>query len=147
MNAPDQSDGSEPIEDDEILYRRIPVSQDWYDPNTEPPLSYLAYKPSRRDETGLSLTRAKYSNIEQAAHGTSAQGYFVGKLRAKELRITGISVVPAPFQDQPGHCEIPSLRADNRKSNEAIEQANLLARKLTFEVEGPFLNSGPPLGL
>ncbi len=54
------SDGTEPIDDMEILYRRIPVSQGYYDPKVDSKPSPLAFKPTKSDTTGLSLYRAKY---------------------------------------------------------------------------------------
>ena len=57
-------DGLEPIADDELLYRRIPVVH--FEADTNKP-SYLAFGPRKEDVTGLSLSRAKYKTVQQAA--------------------------------------------------------------------------------
>lgn len=66
MAAPD---GTDPIADDEVLYRRIPVSQNWFDPQIDSQPSPQAFHPTSRDATGLSLYRAKYTTLEAAARG------------------------------------------------------------------------------
>src|SRR5437867_2518329 len=104
-------DGTEPIEDDEILYRRVPVSRDWY--STTSGMSPVAFEPLKRDDTGLSIVRAKYCSIEQAANGPSKQGYFVVLLRAGDLRQRGIEIAPSPIAGIPGHAEITSLTFQN----------------------------------
>ena len=138
MSGPTQGDGSEPIEDDEIVFRRIPVSQNWYDPSLANRLYHAAFKPRRDEHTGISLLRAKYNTLEEAAKGPAKQGYFVGVLRVCDLRSAGIEIVPNPQPGLPGHCEIPSLRSDNRKDDGAIEQMSVLANHLTQNVEGPY---------
>lgn len=58
-----------PISDDEILYRRIPASTGWYDPSRTPALEPETFRPNRNDTSGISLSRQKYSTVEQAARG------------------------------------------------------------------------------
>ncbi len=52
-------DGTEPIADDELLYRRIPVSTGWFDPSLAIFPSPLAFRPRDDDLTGLSLVRGE----------------------------------------------------------------------------------------
>ena len=88
--------GIEPIEDDELLYRRIPVSLRWYDPATDI-LKSEAFGPHKtEDTTGISVSRAKYKSIQEAAIGKSKKGYYVVIIRAGDLRQRGIKVVPRP---------------------------------------------------
>ena len=42
-------DTVEPIDDGEILYRRIPVSTGWYQPDKQPPLEPEAFRPTRSE--------------------------------------------------------------------------------------------------
>ena len=130
--------GTEPIDDDEILYRRIPVSQEWYDPNDDLPPSPEAFRPVKHDATGLSLSREKYKNIEEAARGQAGKNYFVAVLRAGDLREHGIEVVACPQKEDPGHAGIPALNYEDRKTDQAKEWKTILAHKLTIRVEGPF---------
>lgn len=132
------SDGSEPIADHEILYRRIPAASGFYDPHVDPNPSPLAFRPTQLDTAGLSLSRAKYKTLEQAGQGREGKQYYVAILRAGELRRLGMEIVPRPLDDDPGHCEIADLTFANRKSMPFAEWQALLAEQLCLRVEGPF---------
>lgn len=122
------------IDDEEHLYRRIPVSTDWYDPAAET-LSPKAFNPREEDKTGLSLTRAKFLSVEDAARGMSKKGYYVAVLRAGDLRKCGIVVVQ---QGDLSHAELPGMTFDTRESNQVIQWQQQLSDELTLEVKGPF---------
>ncbi len=135
--------GTEPIGDDELIYRRIPVSMSWY---SNGQLSPEAFKPDpQRDITGISVSRSKYKSLEDAARGPGKKGYFVAVFRARDLRQRGIPVVPRPIHPEnpgspeydPGHAEIPALTAENRNSAAALE-TKLALTTLAIEVKGPF---------
>lgn len=128
------SEGTEPIDGNEYLYRKVPVSQEWVD---EHGLSGEAFRPHKRDTTGLSLERAKYRSIEDAGQGKSKKGYYVAVLRAGDLRDAGIQVEPRPVEGNSGHCEIVDLTYDNRKSNSSLGLMRKLAKDLCT-VKGPF---------
>ncbi len=137
--------GGEPIEDDELLYRRIPTSTGWYDPDTGI-LKSEAFGPHKtRDVTGLSLHRTKHKTIEEAARGRPGESYFVAVLRAGDLRQRGIEIVPRPDlpdgHRDPAHAETPGLNSESRKSSETLERQRVLAEGLTLRVEGPFPTS------
>ena len=129
------NDGTEPIADEEFLYRRIPASTDWY--STETGLKPEAFGPLKTDATGLSISRAKYKSIEEAARGRPGKSYYVAVLRAGDLRQNGIEPAPKPMPDDPGHAELPDLNADNRKTDQTLELQRVLV-SLTLRVEGPF---------
>ena len=135
MPIPDES---APIDDDEILYRRIPAALNLYDPNAEPRLLPDAFRPNQNDTTGLSVYRARYRAIEDVARGREGKKYYVAVLRAGDLRAQGIAVVPRPLEGDPGHAELPGLTYQDRKSDEALEWKALLAQQLCLRVEGPF---------
>lgn len=137
-------DGTDPIDDEEILYRRIPVSQGWYNSNADPHPSPQAFRPRDDDITGISLCRGGlYNTVEQAGHGPSKKGYFVAVLKAGDLRKLGFDVVPRPNDVINGHVEIPALTASNRDTDSALNIMTALANKLCLRVEGPF---SPPVG-
>jgi hypothetical protein len=137
-------DGTEPIGDDELLYRRIPAAQGWFDPLVSPKPVPEAFRPRRDDLTGLSLLRGEpYNTAEQASRGLSKGGYYVAVLRAADLKKHGIEVVPRPIEEMPGHAEIVNLTAANRDSEEATILMVLLARDLCLRVEGPFHKPTP----
>ena len=127
-------DGTEPVSDDEPLYRRIPVSKGWY---TESGLSPEAFEPREDETTGISIYRGKYKPVEEAAKGKSKKGYYVAEFRAGTLRKYGIEVVPRPEPDDPGHAELPELTCSNRLEPETQERKVRLAT-LPLRVHGPF---------
>jgi len=133
-------DGSEPIDEDELLYRRVPASTGWYVP--ENGLAPEAFAPHKtEDRTGLSVSRARYKSLEAAAKGRPGKSYYVAVLRARDLFAKGIAVAPRPLPDDPAHAELPDLNSQNRKSDETVERQRLLV-ELCLRVEGPFLTAG-----
>jgi hypothetical protein len=139
MSSATHFDGTEPIADDELLYRRIPVSQGWYDAAIDPKPLLQAFRARLDDVTGLSVVRGEpYNTVEKAAQGSSKSGYFVVVLRAGDLRAHGIDIVPRPVEGIAGHAEITNLTAMNRDTDEAQHIMELLAEKLCLRVEGPF---------
>lgn len=138
-----QRDGTEPIADDELLYRRIPASQGWYDPTQQNPLSSEAFRPNKeRDAAGISLWRSTYTSTSEAAAGQPGKTYYVAVLRMGDLRARGVEVVPDVDPNDParspGHAVIPTLNSANRRSVEATQLKKLLAEVLTLRVDGPF---------
>lgn len=135
-------DGSEPIADEELLYRRVPASTGWYSP--ESGLKPEAFAPHKiHDATGLSLSRGKYKSAEDAALGQPGKSYYVVVLHAADLRGQGIAVEPQPLPGDPGHAELPGLNSDNRKQDLTLERQRILAT-LALRVEGPFSSAEEP---
>jgi hypothetical protein len=133
------NDGTETVADDELLYRRIPVSMGWYSGGE---LSPEAFDPRPNDRpdpdlTGISVSRAKYKTIQEAARGSGRKGYYVAVLRAGDLRNNGIAVEQRPRPGDPGHAELPDLRSDNRNAPETKERKLWLANHC-LRIEGPF---------
>ena len=133
MSSPDESD---PIADDEILYRRVPVSKEWID---EHGVSAEAFAPRKDDLTGLSVYRQRFLTLEDAARGASKQGYYVIELRAGDLRNAGIDIVATPLEGVRGHAEIPGLKYENPASNESLEIRQIVADRLIVRIHGPFV--------
>ena len=134
------TNGTEPLGDDELIYRRVLVSHDLFNPDTGH-LSPEAFRPRKYDLTGTSVDRAKYRSVEEAAQGRNPKGYYVAVFRVGDLRREGLDVVPRPDPDNPGHAEIPALNYADRTSDAVEAWKVLLARKLSLRVEGPFLPS------
>jgi hypothetical protein len=132
------ANGTEPILDDELLYRRIPESTGWYAPSLKPFLSPEAFRPNAEDVTGLSVSRATYKTIEDAARGREGKSYYVAVVRAGDLRSRGIRVEPRPHKGDLGHAELPDMTYESRHSNQVIEWKTVLAHQLCLRVEGPF---------
>lgn len=121
----------DPIASDEILFRRIPVSQQWYNPHRG--LSPKAFRPHvERDRDGISLSRSNFhrDTAAFAAQGPSKKGYYVALLRAGDLLEHGIRVVADRTVDDPGHCRLPDINSGNRDEDECRERQLLLAERL-----------------
>lgn len=131
-------DGIEPISNDELLYRRIPMAMGWYEPLVDRNPSPKAFRPRKHDTDGLSLSRAKYATLDAAAAGREGKQYYVAVLRVGDLRAAGIAVQPDPREGDPGHVILPALTYDRRRSDEALEMQVRLAEPLCLRVEGPF---------
>ena len=132
-------DGTEPVADDELLYRRIPASMGWYDAATGT-VKLAAFGPHKtRDVTGLSVSRAKYKSAEEAAQGLG-KSYYVAVLRYGDLRENDIIVVPRPDVPDgydPAHAELPDMNAGNREEDATLKRKEILVG-LCLRVEGPF---------
>ena len=136
--------GTEPIEDTELLFRRVRL--DLYDATRDSKLSPHAFRPVESDSQGLSIYRAKYISAENTARNDRGKRYFIAVLRAGDLRAKGIEVVPRPSQEDPGHAELPGLRYENRREVHAEEWQEVLANELCLRVEGPFPPLNSPVG-
>lgn len=129
------SDGTEPIEDDEELYRRIPVSRCWYSQGS---LAPQAFEPRKDEDTGISVYRKKYKTIEEAAKSIKGKGpYYVVVLNAGILQQSGIRIEPRPLEEDPGHAELPDLTCHTKETDEAIQKMKTLT-KIFSRIEGPF---------
>ena len=141
---------AEPIhlDDNETIFRRIPVSMGWYD-TEQKEVKPDAFKPTKHDITGLSVSRIHsethpdFLNLQQFAQGSSRQGYYVVQLSVKILRKKGVDIVAKPLHGNPGHAEWPQLTYENRKENCSQELMLLLAHELAERVLGPFLTESP----
>jgi hypothetical protein len=119
--------GSEPVDDDELILRRIPDAQ--VERSSSPRPSPIAFQPHREnDRRGISFSRAKYSTAEQVARGGLRRpARFVAQFSVRALRASGVDVEPDPTPDNPGHCVAPALRSDTRGTNRTLELQRLLA--------------------
>ena len=131
------------LDDNEIIYRKVPVSQNWVNAETGE-VDANAFRPHRdNDIDGISMDRARSVNApdfrlpQEAGSGASRRGYYVVALRISELRAHGIEVAPKPIPDNPGHVELPGLRADNRNGDDAKGIMDFLARH-KCDTLGPF---------
>ncbi len=128
--------GTEAIADEDLLYRRVPASTGWHDPASGL-LKPEAFGPHKtRDPTGLSVSRAKYRTVEEAAQGRPGKSYYLAVLRAADLRQNGIRVIPRPRSNDPGHAELPDLNSSNRKADRTLELQRILVA--LSRVVGPF---------
>lgn len=143
-----------PVEEGEILFRRIPKSQPWYDPHGDDSHpKWAAYQPNKRDVTGISLVRARFKTIEEAARGAEGKEYFIAKLRASDLIALGLTLrTDAEVELEPGdepdiaHVSVAELRTETKKAPGTVEILKRLSQ-LDFGVEGPFPLAGQTPGV
>jgi hypothetical protein len=131
----------EPVDDEELLFRRIPASTGWCQPDKQPPLDPEAFRPNQYDVTGISLSRERHTSIAEAARGRPGKSYYIAVFRARDLRAVGMELTATPMEGNPGHAEISNLKYENRKSKQAIQWRFQMAHELCLRVEGPFLSS------
>jgi hypothetical protein len=133
------ADGTEPIDPDEIIYRRVPERSSIYKPNRTPALSQKAFSPRDSDVDGISVIRASYVGgaEEAAANGPDGMEFYVLAFRAGDLQASGMSIVPAPEVDCIGHALIPNVNAANRDLPQ-VQAIMERARASTYLAHGPF---------
>lgn len=132
-------DGSEPITDDEIVFRRVSEVSGYYKPESDRPVSWVAFRPNRNDHTGLSVWREKYKSAEEAASHQARPGtrYYVLALNVGRLRSIGVEVLPTVDEGGTGHASLCNLNTTAEK-NSVREFANAIAGSLIERIHGPF---------
>lgn len=115
-------DESVPVGDDENVLRRILKDPQYYDPSLPMPVTRAAFIPSKRDTTGISLFRSRFTSPQAVAtSANNPKGCHVAQLRVLDLRENKVNIVPKPTPKDdpsyiPGHAEIPEI---NRVDYEA----------------------------
>jgi len=100
-----------PVQDDEFVYRRI--HRNFYDASVPTLVRREAFRPSRNDDTGLSVFRAAFVQpVDTLANidATKRNDYYVARIAVQDLHRRGLTVVPEPDPaGPPGHAVIPEL--------------------------------------
>jgi hypothetical protein len=138
-------DEQEPVDDNECVYRRIHPK--FYKASVPVPVLYEAFRPSRSDDTGLSVFRARFAKPEDclAAVDPAAVGdYVVGRLSVLDLLRLGLTVQPDPIAGgPPGHAIIPELSWDAYQANKTtrkpvlFELAKLASSDIVHRPDAP----------
>jgi hypothetical protein len=138
------ADGTEPIDPDEVIYRRLPKGSQ-FKPNRDPPLASTAFSPRPCDHDGVSLVRAKYVTgpEDAAALGVVGMEFYVIEMRAGDLMAEGIAIEPLPSPECLGHAVMPAINADN-KDNPQTQALMDRARRVSFKAHGLFPGKCPP---
>jgi len=131
---------------DDPVYRRIPVKQNYYKPETDE-LNRYAFNPNKNDTDGLSISIGRsdehpdYLTLEEfAALGSNPQGYFVAELSLSVLGENNVTIKEDRRPEDPGHCLIPELTYPKRRTPESVDLMNTLC-EFTVQVHGPFFPS------
>jgi len=138
------ADGSEPIADDEFVYRRVPASVGFYNPISDRPVQWITFKPNERDVSGISVWRSKHVSPEDAArtHARPGKAYYVIRLKTRDLRRLGAEIAATPDEGGTGHASITNLswsRYEGPEKNRVRELAQRIATLAGQEqVLGPF---------
>ncbi|NQV25708.1 MAG: hypothetical protein HQ518_15225 [Rhodopirellula sp.] len=152
------------VSDDEIIYRRVPARPQWCIPGDPVQITVDAFSPLKStkdrlgDVDGLSVTRAKSSAnpsfatpADVAGAGPSPAGYFVLELRVSDLQKLGLSVVPDPKPDNPGHALIPEIHEAVRKQaatkalqNSLVQNVQAIYGRFVRNEKGELVNAEYP---
>jgi len=137
-------DGHEPVDPNEMVYRRVAVKTGYYKLGRLPPISQKAFNPiDGNDDDGISLFRAKYGGPEDvAAGGRAGTDYFVIEMRAGDLFGVGMILEADPRPGIPGHAQVPSVNCATRDSKE-VQEIMDRARHVAFQAHGPFPGKRP----
>jgi hypothetical protein len=138
-------DGTEPVDQNERIYRRVHAGTGYYKPNK--PLSPKAFKPLSQDTDGVSVTRAGYVSgpQEAAALGTAGKSYYVLEQRAGDLMASGLTIQPSPIApDDLGHAVIPEINILKGENDPTLLEKMDSAKNVSFVVHGPFPGTKPP---
>jgi hypothetical protein len=134
--------GNEAVADDEIVFRRISDASGWYDPASDRPLAWLAFRPSRRDVDGISVWTSKFKTAREVAAIGASHGkrYFVVSLRVQRLRVAGVVVKASPELGGVGHASLTNLSTEDYTKNKdrVREMAEVIVRQLVENIDGPF---------
>jgi hypothetical protein len=104
------SDGR--ISDNEVVYRRIPLAEGWFEPPDR--ISSCNFK-LRQNELGISVYRAAMIDVAGVLNRPEVKGEYrvaattVGKIRAARNgkgEPLNLDVVPVNDENDPGHAEI-----------------------------------------
>jgi len=137
-------DGNEPIDRNELVYRRVCENTNFFKPGRAPPLSSRAFSPTTHDSDGISLIRAAYSNPEDAASGGyQGRSYYVIELRVSDVLSLGLTIRPDPLADEMGHAVIPEINIREMRTEKVATALNDL-RNLEFRHYGPFPGKNTP---
>jgi hypothetical protein len=121
-------DELEAFDESEFVYRRI--HSRFYDPSLAVPVLLEAFRPNRKDSTGISVFRARFAQPEDCLPRDPAKrsGYALARLAVSDLRNLGLGVRPEPIPDgPPGHAVIPELCWGSYESDRARLKPILLA--------------------
>jgi hypothetical protein len=139
------ADGTEPLDPNEIVYRRV-IKGSHYKSNRSPPvLSPRAFSPRPKDLDGISFVRQKYVSgpEEAAALGSIDHEYWIIAMRAGDLEREGIVLEPKPTQDCIGHAVAPGINPENAEQPEVLARM-LRASSQPFTAHGPYPGKAPP---
>ncbi len=134
-----------PLVATELLYRRVPVNPQFYDPSGQVILEE-AFKPSPSDIDGLSLSRECVGPAGAAATGLAGRDFYVATLRAADLVAgLGLDVVA----DRDDHAVIRDLTYPRRRSKDPAVRDRLSAIYIqlvaaVIDVSGPFPGKARP---
>jgi hypothetical protein len=85
-----------PIDPDEPILRRIPVTPGYFDPIKAPPVQAGAFRPSSTDDDGLSFYRERELSVSELIAGTgrAAGSFAIARFKARDLLDLGLTLQP-----------------------------------------------------
>jgi hypothetical protein len=104
------SEGQDQVDENEGVLRRI--HKIFYNADSNIPVQPEAFRPTERDNDGLSVFRDRFVSPVQVLVDVaeSKRGlYYIARLTVRDLQALHLTVIPAPRSGLPGHALIPEL--------------------------------------
>lgn len=98
------------VDSSESILRRIHAK--FFDGALEIPIQAEAFRPTERDEDGISVFRERFVNAGAILANVPPEKqplYYVARIAVCDLEPLNLTVMPAPLDELPGHAIIPEL--------------------------------------
>ncbi len=112
------SEEHEPVTEEEAILRRI--HKRYYNPQEIIAVQPEAFRPTERDEDGLSVFRERFVSAAEVITAIAEEKrrlYYVARLAVRDLRGLNLTVLPAVQTGLPGHAIIPELNWTSYQKN------------------------------
>lgn len=120
------------------------VLEKWWDPISPTP-GADAFRPTRRDTTGLSVLRSSLTTVEVARIGPNpANRYHLAELLVADIESLGLTVVAEPKPEDPSHAVIPELSLNLYESRDKVQRKEILVGLAGKAIAVYRLSAGPP---
>lgn len=134
----------EPVTEQETVLRRI--HQRFYDPHRTIPVQPEAFRPTERDEEGISVFRERFvtaAKVIAAIAEDKRSLYYVARLNVRDLRGLNLTVLPAVQSELPGHAIIPELNRTSYQQDKLrvkelqTKLAELASQAIVYQPSSP----------
>jgi hypothetical protein len=123
-----------PIDPDEPILRRIPVTPGFYDRAKAPPVQAGAFRPNPNDNDGISFYRERELPVSELVRRTNkpARSFTIVRLTAGDLLNLGLTLQPKQEdEDWPGHLVVPEINKPAYDDPAQSSRVKEFCRKLT----------------
>ncbi len=98
------------------------------------PVQLEAFRPTDKDQDGLSVFLAEQATPEQAlavVPQSKRHNYYIARILVSDLTRLGLSIHPSPISEAPGHHVIPEINStDYNRNSDSRVAGKILQREL-----------------